>query len=49
MTEAEARAAEREAIKTLLQLDLLLLSQGTPEDFLRRALALIETRDQQAK
>jgi hypothetical protein len=48
MTEAEARAAERKAIATLLQLDLLLLKQGTPEDFLNRALSLLETRDQQA-
>ena len=48
MTEAEARAAERKAIATLLQLDLLLLKQGTPETFLNRALSLIETRDQQA-
>ena len=47
MTEAEARAAERKAIATLLQLDLLLLKQGTPEDFLNRALALIEARDWQ--
>lgn len=44
MNEAEARAAEREAIATLLRLDLLLLKQGTPETFLNRALALIETR-----
>lgn len=44
MTEAEARAAEREAIATLLRLDLLLLKQGTPEDFLHRALSLIEAR-----
>lgn len=48
MTEAEARAAEREAIATILRLDLLLLKQGTPEDFLQRALSLIETRGQQA-
>ena len=48
MNEAEARAAERKAIATLLRLELLLLKQGTPEDFLDRALALIETRDQQS-
>jgi hypothetical protein len=48
MTEAEARAAERKAIATILRLDLLLLKQGTPEEFLDRALALIQTRDEQA-
>jgi len=49
MNEAEARAAEREAIATLLRLDLLLLQADSPKEFLDRALALIETRDQQSK
>jgi hypothetical protein len=48
MNEAEARAAERKAIATLLRLDLLLLKSESPKDFLDRALALIETRDQQS-
>jgi hypothetical protein len=48
MTEQEIRAAERKAIATLLQLDLLLLKQGTPQDFVDRALQLIETREWQA-
>jgi hypothetical protein len=41
-------AAEREAIKALLQLDLLLLDLGSPQAFLQRALSLIDTRDQHA-
>jgi hypothetical protein len=49
MTEQEARAAERESVMALLQLDLLLLKSDSPQAFLDRALSLIRTRHEQAK
>jgi hypothetical protein len=39
--------AERESIKTLLKLDLLLLKATSPQAFLDRAIQLIDVRGEQ--
>lgn len=46
MTEAEIRASERKAIKTLIQLDLLVEKADTPETLTARILQLIDRRDE---
>lgn len=40
--------AEREAIKGLVSLDLLLLKASTPQEFVARVVQLIDTRAEQA-
>jgi hypothetical protein len=44
MTEFEIRKSERKAIKTLLELDLLVLSLTDPKKMLERVFQLIDSR-----
>lgn len=46
MTEAEIRASERKAIKTLIELDLMVKESDTPEQLTARILQLIDRRDE---
>lgn len=45
MTEFEIRASERRAIKTLLELDLIVLSLTDSKKMLERVFQLIDSRD----
>lgn len=49
MDEKAIRASEREAIKTLITLDLMVKESDTPDKLIERIIRMIDTRGEQSE